>query len=80
MKPYLLFTWETYYPEGATNDFERDFDTIEEAKAAAPAEVDGYEGHILIVEHGTMKTVAEAYYWKTPRKPLEITWEKDGTE
>jgi len=30
MKRYLLFGWNTYYPDGGWNDFIKDFDTCEE--------------------------------------------------
>ena len=38
MKRYLLFTYERYYPLGGFCDFEGDYATIEEAKAAVKAE------------------------------------------
>lgn len=36
MKRYLLFVGEYYYPAGGWDDFSASFDTIDEAKAAAP--------------------------------------------
>ena len=34
MKPYLLFYGSRYYPCGGWSDFQGEFDTVEEAKAA----------------------------------------------
>ena len=33
MKRFMLFGHDSYYPSGGWNDFEGDFDTIEEAQA-----------------------------------------------
>ena len=32
MKNYLVFLGEHYYPNGGMNDFNKDFDTLDEAK------------------------------------------------
>lgn len=32
MKRYLVFIGDCYYPDGGMDDFEGDFDTLEEAK------------------------------------------------
>jgi hypothetical protein len=33
MKRFLVFAGDAYYPEGGMNDFQEDFDTLEEAKS-----------------------------------------------
>jgi len=32
MKRFLVFAGDCYYPEGGMNDFQEDFDTLEEAR------------------------------------------------
>lgn len=36
MKRFLLFAGASYYPRGGWNDFQGDFDTLEEAQAKGP--------------------------------------------
>jgi hypothetical protein len=33
MKRFLVFAGDAYYPEGGMNDFQEDFDTLEEARS-----------------------------------------------
>lgn len=33
MKRFLVFAGDCYYPEGGMNDFQGDFDTLEEARS-----------------------------------------------
>ncbi len=33
MKRFLVFAGDCYYPEGGMNDFQEDFDTLEEARS-----------------------------------------------
>jgi hypothetical protein len=50
MKRYLLFATVWYYPAGGWGDFQAAFDTIEEAKAAAPGWADSF--HVIDKETG----------------------------
>ncbi len=33
MKRFLVFAGDAYYPDGGMNDFQEDFDTLEEARS-----------------------------------------------
>ena len=33
MKRFLLFSGDSYYPSGGWSDFDKDFDTVDEAKS-----------------------------------------------
>lgn len=50
MKRYLVFLYGAYYPMGGMYDFEKDFDTLEEA--IEYAETHGGYGHVWDIKEG----------------------------
>lgn len=57
MNRYLLFYGYQYYPDGGWNDFEGDYDTIEDAMddiELAKIEEDADWYHIIDIETGVM--------------------------
>ena len=47
MKRYLLFSFDTYYPDGGWNDFIGDFDNVEQALLALKQDSPYPEYHII---------------------------------
>ena len=56
MKKYLVFTYKTGRAQGGMRDFERSFDTVEEALLNIKDERNRF---FQIVEHTSMKVVKE---------------------
>lgn len=54
MKRFLVFAFDTYYPDGGWNDFQSSWDSLDEARAASAGtrEGNGYD-HSHIVDGQT---------------------------
>lgn len=59
MRQYLVFIYESYYPEGGWNDFCGDFDTVEEAKQFVQQQARGKNHHIVDWKEGVKIEVLE---------------------
>jgi hypothetical protein len=60
MKPFLVFAGSHYYPSGGFDDFEGDFDTLEEAKAKVGKQRDSEWAHIIRLPDGERWEFCEA--------------------
>lgn len=76
MKRFLLFAGDWYYPSGGWDDFEKSFDTLEEARAAKIRTYPNGQiywqdwGHI--VDSHTAKTVLDGTMQRIEPKGVEL--------
>jgi hypothetical protein len=71
MKRYLAFIGDNYYPEGGMDDFEGDFDSLEEAKIFIMYKVDSTKRYDTLKEQWAFTW---ANVWDTETR--EEVWSK----
>lgn len=66
MKRFLLFAFDTYYPNGGWDDFKGSFDTVEEATTqGAKNDEDNVLGNYHVIDSTTGEMVYEWRYKRT---------------
>ena len=74
MKRYIVFLYDTYYPDGGWRDFHNSYDTLTEAREAADSKMSQYENnncHVIDME--TWKVVLGLYFPSGKGKIVDVT-------